>query len=225
MSEARTIQAVLFDLDGTIVDTEPAAALAVVECFKQWGIDADLGDARYVTGRTWEVALDFFFEKYRIPVSKGEAGHAMLERYRTAMRLGITPIVGAVDSIRALAESYRLCVVSGSHRSEIEFALAHLGVGDCFEFILGAEDYPNSKPAPDGYQKALERFGFAPEQGLVFEDSHPGIESARTAGIRVVAVAQANHFGHDTGKAHDHIADLRGVDAAWVRAFEKRCPA
>jgi beta-phosphoglucomutase-like phosphatase (HAD superfamily) len=62
------IQAVIFDLDGTLIDTEPAAARAIVDYFQSWNIQVDSSDAAFITGRTWETAFQFLFKKYEMPV-------------------------------------------------------------------------------------------------------------------------------------------------------------
>src|SRR6185437_17162929 len=62
------IKAVIFDLDGTLIDTEPAAAKAITECFREWGIQIVAYDANFITGRTWEMAFGYLFKKYELPV-------------------------------------------------------------------------------------------------------------------------------------------------------------
>lgn len=213
-----TIDTLLFDLDGTLVDTEPAAARVVSDCFRRWNIAMDPNDAAFVTGRTWASAFDFLFGKYAIPVSREEAAQQVMETYRRNIASHLDVVPGSAAAVRALADSgrFKLGLVSGSNRAEILLCLDKLGVRECFEVIYGAEDYPRSKPAPDGYLKAIQTLGRDPARTLVFEDSQPGIASGRAAGAWVVAITGTNHFGQDTALAHHHVADLRGVDADWV---------
>jgi HAD superfamily hydrolase (TIGR01509 family) len=215
----KQVKAVVFDLDGTLVDTEPTAASTVIECFREWRIEVSPEDARYTTGRTWAIALEFLFSKYSIPVPKDEAVEIVLDRYRREMARELRTVEGAVDCVRALAPHYPLALVSGSHRAEILFALEKLGVLPLFKVILGAEDYPRSKPAPDGYLKGLELLGVRGSDAVCFEDSDAGIASARSAGMWTVAITSTNHFGQDTRKAHVHVPNLKGIDAAWVEEF------
>jgi HAD superfamily hydrolase (TIGR01509 family) len=217
---ASGIDTVLFDLDGTLVDTEPSAARAVVEVFEGWGHPIDFSDAKYVTGRTWEKAFEFLFAKYPPPVAHAEAARIVMERYRKEIATRLDLVPGGVDCVNALADAgFRLGLVSGSNRQEIFFALDRLGITARFGIVLGAEDYPNSKPAPDGYLKAMAYFDAEPSRTLIFEDSEAGIASALAAGAWVVAISGTNHFAQDMGGAHHRVVDLRGVDAAWVRGL------
>jgi HAD superfamily hydrolase (TIGR01509 family) len=210
---------ILFDLDGTLIDTEPSAAKAVEESFSSWGFNLDPTDAAQVAGRTWQVAFDFLFGKYPPQIPRGEAERLILEKYRSEIENHLIIIPGAVTAVLDLSKSYRIGLVSGSFRREILWALERLGVRDRFEVVLGAEDYPRSKPAPDGYLLGLEKLGVQAADCLIFEDSFAGIQSGKSAGAQVVAIRCSNHFGHDTSHADHHIQDLTGVSTIWVRSL------
>lgn len=210
------IQAIIFDLDGTLIDTEPTAVLAVKECFAEWKIEIHLDDASYLTGRTWENAFTFLFDKYTPPIPLPEAKKTLLARYRQKIKANLSTVPGSVQAIQSLAKKYPLALVSGSGRSEILWALTQLQIIHHFQFILGAEDYPRSKPQPDGYLKAMKILGKSPESCLVFEDSTAGIASARAAGTWVVAVTSTNHFKQDLALAHVKIKDLTPVNINWI---------
>ncbi len=215
-------QAILFDLDGTIIDTEKNAAETLSRCFASWGVGIDGDDARYVTGRTWETAMDYLVSKYSLPVSRDVALKTALHEYRKSIEESLSVVPGSVAAIHALSASFPLALVSGSQRSDIQWALTKLGVLSCFRFVLGAEDYPRSKPAPDGYLRALELLKTPASATLIFEDSEAGIASALAAGATVVAVTCTNHFNQDVSPAHHIIPNLTGVDAAWVKKLAPR---
>ena len=216
------IRTIIFDLDGTLVDTEPAAAVAVRECFAGWGIQIDPADAGFVAGRTWAKAFEFLFAKYKLPIPEKQAAEEMLATYRAGIEKHLVIVPGSREAVRSLATKFGLGLVSGSNRSEIFFALDRLGLRDLFQIVLGAEDYPRSKPAPDGYLKALKILSTDPAHSLIFEDSEPGVNSARAAGAWVVAITGTNHFQQDVSQAHEHIPDLTQVNAEWVEQFCRR---
>ena len=203
-------------MDGTLVDTEPAAARAIRDSFQDWNIQIAQADSHYVTGRTWAVAFDYLFKKYQIPVAREEASRKITELYRERLETDLAVVPGSVAAVRSLVGHFQLALVSGSNRHEILWAMDKIGIRDCFEVILGAEDYPKSKPAPDGYLKAMSLFKADAASTMVFEDSEAGIASARAAGLFVVAITSTNHFGHDTTQANLHISDLTTVNLQWV---------
>ncbi len=85
------------------------------------------------------------------------------------------------------------------------------------EVIYGAEDYERSKPAPDGYLKALATMKMERDEAIVFEDSVAGLASAKAAGVRSVAITCTNHFGHDQSVADVCIPDFASIDSAWIK--------
>jgi HAD superfamily hydrolase (TIGR01509 family) len=213
------IETIFFDMDGTLVDTELAAAKAVQDCFATWNHSVTKQDADFVTGRTWEKALEFLFSKYPPPMDRAKATVQLLDAYRATIETELVEVEGARACVLDLAKEFPLALVSGSHRREILSILGRLGIRDCFKVVLGAEDYPASKPAPDGYNKALAMLGGKPETTLVFEDSVAGINSGLAAGLQVCVITSTNHFGHNTNHGHYFVADLKDVNRAWVKAL------
>jgi HAD superfamily hydrolase (TIGR01509 family) len=211
------IQNILFDLDGTIIDTEPQALQAILECTQEWGVPVPQEEAASVAGRKWEVAFDLLYNKHKMPLPKEEASRQIVKRYQTLVRSNLVVIPGVVNAIQDFSKHFTLALVSGSHREDILWALEALNVKHLFAEILGAEDYPNSKPAPDGYLKAMQLLNAKPESSLIFEDSAAGIASAYAAGVKVVALSSTNHFHHDQSTAHAIIKDFSGIDAAWIK--------
>lgn len=215
-----TIETIIFDLDGTLIDTEPVAARAVESCFKKWKTELDPKDSEFVTGRTWANAFDFLLGKYKLPVTREEALNEVIEVYRQSLEKNLPIVPGSVAAVEALASHYPLGLVSGSHRREILWALGKLGILNHFKVVLGSEDYPASKPAPDGYLTGMKLMKSEAQRTLIFEDSTAGITSALAAGAWVVGITGTNHFGQITRQAHCEIQDLRPVTAEWVKNFK-----
>jgi HAD superfamily hydrolase (TIGR01509 family) len=213
------IKTILFDLDGTIIDSELAARQAILDCAGAWGITVAEEAAASVAGKKWEVAFEILYQRYPIPVPMAEASEVILTRYQEIVRANPRIVPGVVEAIEDFALNFQLALVSGSLRSDVLWALTHLKVHRHFRCILGAEDYPNSKPAPDGFLKAMRELNALPHETVIFEDSAAGIASARAAGAKVVAIESTNHFGHDQSVADARIPHFEGIRSDWVRKY------
>ncbi len=211
------IKVILFDLDGTIIDSELAALQAIVDKTREWGVPVTREDAATVVGQKWEVAFDMLYRRFRMPLPQAEASRAIIARYQEIVRRELTVVPGVVQAIKDFSSHFRLALVSGSHRADILWALHKHGVDKCFEVIYGAEDYERSKPAPDGYLKALATMKMERDEAIVFEDSVAGLASAKAAGVRSVAITCTNHFGHDQSVADVCIPDFASIDSAWIK--------
>ncbi|MBI3535667.1 MAG: HAD family phosphatase [Deltaproteobacteria bacterium] len=202
------VKAILFDLDGTIIDTEPLAASVVRFFLKKWKIKHNSGDLREVVGKTWKAAIHEYYKRFQFPVSEREVLSSMLKRYQGLLKKKIILIPGAVRTVRLLSHKFTLGLVSGSNSEEVHWILKKLNIKKYFSVILCAEDYNHSKPSPAGYLKAMRLLGVNPGETLIFEDSEAGIKSGTRSGAWVVAVSHANHFGQDQSLAHVKIKNF-----------------
>lgn len=217
------ISTILFDLDGTLIDSEPMALKAITDCTHQWGVPVTHAQAAEVAGKKWEIAFDLLYQKFQMPLSREEASKAIVAQYQHLVRSEVPLVPGGAEAVAALAGAgYSMALVSGSIRDDIFWALRHLKIEKYFHLVLGAEDYRESKPSPEGYLKAMKHFGVRGSDCLVFEDSFPGITSGKSAGAYVVAIESTNHLGHDQSAADLRIKDLREVNSDWVKANFKR---
>jgi HAD superfamily hydrolase (TIGR01509 family) len=215
------IEAVLFDLDGTLVHSEAVAARTVDFVFAKHGAVLDPSHALAVTGKTWSAAMDELEKLAVLPAARDVLLEEILQEYRLRLKTEVHAVPGSEAAVARLAAEYRLALVSGSYREEILFALNMLRITHLFDPILGAEDYPNSKPAPDGYLKALALLGVEPGRAVVFEDSEPGIRSALAAGCRVVAVRHCRSLDARSpwlARAHAVVDTLENVHPEWLQS-------
>jgi beta-phosphoglucomutase len=186
------LRGLLFDLDGTLIDSDPLHYRGWRDTLASYGIELSEADFRArISGRlNPEIVRDFLPElledEGRQVSEEKEAGFRALAR-------GLDPTPG-LHALLALADAngMKRAVVTNAPRANVEFVLAELGVARLFHSIVLGEEAGRGKPDPAPYRLALERLGLAPEEALAFEDSPAGIASARGAGIRVVAIAAAH---------------------------------
>lgn len=212
------IRGFLFDLDGTLVDSERETAEAMARALVHGqGIAINQYDRDFIVGRSWIAIYDSLAARYpQLTWSRAEtiAQTAML-RDEVFAELGVTVLPGA----RALLERTHgqpRALVTGSSRVEVAQVLPLIGPAASFSVIVAAEDVARSKPAPDGYQRAMAELRLDPAECLVIEDSVAGIASGLAAGCIVVACRAGNFAGWDQSAAHRVIDTLDELTPALV---------
>lgn len=215
------IRGFLFDLDGTLVDSERETAEAMARALERGqGITIAQYDRDFIIGRSWMAIYDSLVARYpQLRWSRAEiVAQTALLRDEVFAELGITVLPGAREVLRWTAAHPR-ALVTGSSRVEVAQVLPLIGPEASFPIIVAAEDVARSKPAPDGYQRALAELGLAPGECLVIEDSVAGIAAGRAAGCRVVACRAGNFAGWDQSAAHRVIDTLDELTPALVAAL------
>ncbi len=216
-------QAVLFDLDGTLVHSEAVAIRSAQGVFEQYGVRLDAAQAEAVTGKTWSAAMEEIERRVALPISRDRLLGEILQDYRARMQSEVHPVPGCREAVEMFSAVFRVGLVSGSYREEIESALQRLGIRQHFDPVLGAEDYIESKPSPEGYLKALSILGVAPTQTVIFEDSEPGVRSALAAGCRVVLVRHCRSLRPDSpwiDQVHATIETFEGMTLEWLETIK-----
>jgi sugar-phosphatase len=195
MIAPRMPDAALFDMDGTLVDTEPLMGEALARVCAGSGLELGAGVLDDTIGQAWQNVhrqlaiherlawdLDEFLRRVH-----GEADDLIADGYPVRV------LTGAVDLVVRLHRSgVPLGLVTGSIRREAAATLDRLGITECFSVTVTAEDYPVGKPDPSCYLLAARQVGADPAASVAFEDSTHGVAAARAAGLRVVATTEAN---------------------------------
>jgi HAD superfamily hydrolase (TIGR01509 family) len=204
--------AILFDLDGTLVDTERDNVESVVLALRRWHIELDDAERHFVVGHSWNEIYAMLNRNHGLQVGMDEViARAVDEKRRLMAKKGYQPLPGVREAIARLRRRAVLAVVSGASRVEVQEAVAGMGLTDQFQILMGAEDYQKGKPDPEPYQKAMRLLGAAPADCIVVEDATPGILAGRAAGAHVVAVRVANYLGYDQSAAHVILDTLDGL--------------
>lgn len=211
MIPIRNISATLFDMDGTLVDSETLTEPAIVALCRELGVD-DVGlDCSIFFGVAWREIGRVLRERHPQLAGKTDIAARLHEIYHEMLRDDPPPLIrNSRESVIAANRLMPTAIVSSSGRESIEETIRRMDIADNINYYAGAEDYRASKPAPDGYLKAADVLQIAPAECLVFEDSIPGMQSAKNAGMRVVAIT---HRCNDIPAA-GVIADLVVTDFA-----------
>jgi HAD superfamily hydrolase (TIGR01509 family) len=190
-------QAVLFDLDGVIVDSEAAHQQAFIKALARHGYDLTNEDyIRYYAGKTDQAGFRDYFAARQETV---DVPALMTEKAQVYLQLAGNHLVaypGVVDFIHSLAaRQVLLALVTGSLRVEADLTLQTFGVDDLFGAVIAAEDISESKPSPQGYLLAAGALDVDPAMCVVIEDAPSGVQAALAAGIRCLAVTTTHSAG------------------------------
>lgn len=190
------IEAVVFDLDGVIVDSEQVWDEVRAGYTYEVGGSYPETATRAMMGMSSPEWSAYMAAELRVPGTPGEINAAIVERMLA--RYGEAPplIPGAVDAVRGIAARWPIAIASSSNRELIEVVLRSAGLDAVVQAAVSSEEVARGKPAPDVYLEAARRLGVEPARCAAVEDSHNGIRSAKAAGMRVVAVPNP-HFPPD----------------------------
>lgn len=207
-------RAILFDFNGVIVNDEPQHCDALIAALETYGYTLGRSEYyRHYLGFDDRECFRFTFERMGLHADEARLQEAIgrkAELYERAIRSSLELVPGSADFVRqAAGAGFHLAVVSGALRREIEMILSAADLRDHFEVIVAAEDVTRCKPDPEGYQTARAALGLPARECMVIEDSRPGLEAARSAGLRCVMIT-TSHTAAELGEADLIWADLQG---------------
>ena len=211
---------VIFDCDGVLVDTEAAANRVLAELLTAEGLPTTPAESmRTYMGRSWASCMAIAAE-----LLGRELPDDLHERYTAGVRAAwadeLEPVPGIVAALDAI--DVPACVASSGEHERMRFTLGHTGLYERFEGrIFSAIEVEHGKPAPDLFLHAAARMGFDPAQTTVVEDTVPGVQAGRAAGMRVLGFARHTAAGDleaAGAEPFDDMADLPGLLRATVHA-------
>ncbi len=214
MVNISNISAVIFDMDGTLVDSEVLTEPAIMAFCHENGIDDVNIDCSEFFGASWASIEQHLVDCYpqlagnpKIATRLHEIFHKMGQDSPPAL------IHKARESVIAAHALMPTAIISSSFRQSIEETIRRMGIEQHVTYYAGAEDYRDEKPAPDGFLKAAEVLQARPQNCLVFEDSIAGIRAAKAAGMQVVAIThRSNNVRLATKLADLAVTDFSGFD-------------
>ena len=225
------LQAIIFDFDGVIADSEPLHFRAFQQALAEDGLELAPKEyyARYL-GYDDVGMFQAFGEDRGLPMDAARVKELVVRKgmkLQAMMSAGSVLFPGAADFVRAAAQTVPIAIASGALRHEIVEIIEAAGVSELFAAIVASGDTPESKPSPEPYRLAFERLrettgtALDPRRCVAIEDSRWGLESARGAGLRCVGVTNSYPADELTG------AELvvSGLQALTIEALDRLCGA
>ncbi len=197
------LKAIIFDLDGVIVDTMDLHQEAAASMISKAGLKISKEEMKkYDSMKSSEAFKSIFSKKSDSEIEKmiNKKYNWLFEKTR-----GIKTYPGFFEFFFKLKGKYPLAVCSSSRKSFVEYILKEIGESESFNVIVGAEDVKEGKPSPEGYLKTAQLLGVKSNECLVIEDSIFGITSAKDAGAKVIAIT--NTYGKNFLLDADLIVD------------------
>jgi HAD superfamily hydrolase (TIGR01509 family) len=186
-------EAVVFDLDGLLLDTEQVwdevREAITRERGGRWHERAQ-ADMMGMSSKEWS---RYMHDRLGLREPPDELNRIVVEEMQRRYREGLPLVDGAAEAVRRIGARWPLGLASSSNRELIDLALELMGVAELFQATVSSEEVEGGKPAPDVYLEAAQRLGVRPQNVVAIEDSASGIRSAKAAGMRVIAIPNP-HF-------------------------------
>jgi HAD superfamily hydrolase (TIGR01509 family) len=217
------VEAVVFDLDGVLVDSEVLWNDVKREFVRETGGRWNDGASRDMLGMSSLEWSRYMHDEMAVPLAPGEIDAAVVGRMEDVYRERLPLIDGARQAVERVAR-WPLALASSSNKSLIELVLELAGLGPLFQAVVSSEEVERGKPAPDVYLEAARRLGVDPARSAAIEDSANGILSASGAGMRVIAVPNPAFppESEALGRADVVLDSIAELDAGVVEAVRSR---
>jgi HAD superfamily hydrolase (TIGR01509 family) len=207
------IEAVVFDLDGVLIQTEELWDEVRENMARAAGGRYGQEEQRAMMGMSSPEWSRYMAEHVGVPGSPDEIAAEVVRQMSARYREHLPLIDGAVDAVERLAARWPLGVASSSNRELIDLVLELSGLDRLFDATVSSEEVARGKPAPDVYLEAAKRLGVDSSRSAAVEDSHAGIASAKAAGMRVLAIPNPSYPPGDEALADadvilDSLAEL-----------------
>lgn len=217
------IKAVIFDLDGVIIDSEPVAYSILQELAGRYGYSIPLNDytTKYL-GRTVAMGMQTMVDSFNLPVTPEFLFKCYKEQEAIKTEEGIPLKPYAKEILQKLkAKGYKTIVASSSIRERAEKILADNGILQYFDDLIFGYEVPRGKPYPDIFLGACKKLGVSPDDAVVLEDSDAGIDAAFSAKIPVICIPDMKH--PDKAHAEKVAAILPTLNDAFDFITKERC--
>ncbi len=212
------IQAAIFDMDGIIIDSEPLQMVAINQVMAQWDIHLSEEDFLPMIGRRLSDDFVDLKNKFPVPVEYPEFAKMKNQAYQDLIRDSIQEMTGLSRLLKELKKAHiLLAVASGSGRWDIDLVLKGLGLSFMFDVITSGNEVTHGKPHPEIYLLTASRLQIAPPFCVAFEDTSYGLTSAKSAGMKCIAIPHKYTITHDFHEADMVVDSLQKITVALLQ--------
>lgn len=200
-----------FDLDGTLIDTERDKAISHQRTVKHFGGDVPLHLYYDFIGNSFDIVFSEFKAYTSIDVSPAAYHDTFNRFYLEELGRNLEPAEGAIDLLdHIVAKGFKIALVTSSERWMVDLILKKIGIDRYFDFLISGDDVKIGKPNPEPYNLAISLLGS--KTTFAFEDTRPGILSAKGAGAYVIAIKNDYNSKSDLSDAEKMLTTLKGLD-------------
>ena len=196
------IRAVVFDLDGLLIDSEVVWNRVRSDVAAERGVAWTEGDQRAVMGVSTAAWTAYMIDRLGLDLTPGAVQKLVVERMVASYKEHIPFKPGAAQLVALAGEHYPLALASGSVRELIDLVVASPELTNCFQVVVSADEVERGKPHPDVFLEAAHRLGVPPEACVCLEDSGHGVDAGKAAGMRVIAVPDPRFMPEPASLAH-----------------------
>lgn len=193
------IKGIIFDLDGTLADTEPLHMRAWLDVLADQGLDFDEHWFEQWIGFSDRHLADSVVQEYQLPVAASELQQIKSRTFQEVAARSARPYPRVEDGLERLKARFKLGLATNSSREDATAVFTSTKLNQHFQAVVTSSDVQRMKPAPDCYLLAASRIGLNPAEGVAVEDSVAGVRSAKSAGLYTLAVTNS----HDAGALGD----------------------
>lgn len=192
-------------MDGIIIDSEPLQMIAINQVMAQWNVQLSDREFQKMIGRKLADDFDEMKQQYRIPVDYPTFAKQKRETYHSILEHNLVEMPGLSELLLRLKDAqFRLAVASSSVRADVDMVVQGLNIADFFEVLATGDEVAEGKPNPALFQLAANRLQLAVDQCVAVEDSNPGLQAAKSAGMKCIIVPH-QHTAHQDFSTADKI--------------------
>jgi len=187
------IRAIIFDLDGLLIDSEGSWNAIRNQIFSEYGKPWTNADQKAVMGVNTQEWANYMLRRLGSDLDSQQLAQMVVDRLSALYQKEIPFLPGAKEAIRIAGKQYPLGLASGSHHSLLNIVTSHPDLTGKFQAVVSADDVQSGKPSPDIYIETARKMGVSPENCLCLEDSGNGIRAGKAAGMKVIAIPDVRY--------------------------------